>query len=265
MVHVPVRCVKDKHVDYDREIFCLLGHGVQIKDWHFQPPSLGVWALWEIVDNAIIHGDPAATMGDLWRLLWINDARRDAVPVVAQWVADGKPGIGTSLKTQHMLDIKAGYHRDKVLPSGILNPDVQASIYACIALSMSGYEMIPGGASTSEYLFGGEMFGYVCRTSITNADEVIWDVPMTLLGHVAANQAQYDGAKGIGRPKDLDDLKIQMESARERERTGKLHPWQKAEPEYYPLTPEQSNFPKCVAAWERAYKKTHRSKRGVKN
>ena len=255
MAHVPEVYVKDKAVNYEREIFAIMGEGVRVGGWHFRPPSLGVWALWEILDSPIIKGEDA-TQGDYLRMLWVNDVRRDAVEEVALWVDVGKPKPGEFCE----LDIAVlAWAEDVQLPEEALTDAVRDEVLEQMPLCFTGYETIPGkndGGTTGPWLFAGESFGAICGTDAAAADRLIWDTPMTLHGHVTANRAACAGAKGIARPKDEEHVKAMLAESNEREKRGELHPWQIKDPVGCVGTPlalsaEQGKHPECLEKFER--------------
>ena len=92
------------------------------------------------------------------------------------------------------------------------------------------------------YLFGAETIAAVSMVSgVLNIPytEVIWNVPLCLVGHIAACEAKRNGVKSVTRPKDDADVRLQLKLANERESKGELHPWQTFEPENYPLLAKQ--------------------------
>jgi hypothetical protein len=250
MAEIPTAYVKDKPVDYESEIFALLGEGVRVGDYHFAPPSLGVWALWELLDSPIIHGSEDASYGDFLRLLWVNTVRRAAVPHVREWVDVGKPKVGE----WSAMDTEVASWAALTLPDeATLDELARLEIIAQIPLCYTGYETIPStGESTGEWLFAGEAFGAICSQSPAEFDTLIWDVPMTLNGHITAYRAKFNGTKGVSRPKDPEDIVLQLELANEREAKGELHPWQEIDPlnPVFGLTAKQCEFPATVARFE---------------
>lgn len=251
MAEVPTVYVKDKPVNYEGEIFAMLGEGVRVGEYHFRPPSLGVWALWEILDSPIIHGSEDATHGDYLRLLWVNDVRRDAAPIVAEWVAVEKPDVGTWC----ILDEVVEEWANKTLTKEVLGEDVRDEIISQLPLCYTGYETMPkSDGTTGPWLFAGEAFGAICSTAPADSDALIWDTPMTLHGHMTAHRAACNGVKGVARPKDEDDIKEQLRLANEREKKGELHPWQIEDPLAFPLTSVQCEFPATIARFEELLK-----------
>jgi hypothetical protein len=251
MAEVPTAYVKDKPVDYESEIFAMLGEGVRVGDYHFAPPSLGVWALWEIIDSPIVHGSEEAIVGDFLRLMWINHARRDAVPLVREWVSVGKPKAGEWC----LMDVEvlswAGTLPPELYESGEISDECKYEILAQLPLCYTGYETIPGkDASAAMWLFAGEAFGAICAKDAVEYDGLIWDVPMTLHGHITAFNAKMNGTKGVGRPKDEEDIKEQLRLANEREENGEIHPWQEIDPLSFGLSARQCEHSNLVARFE---------------
>jgi hypothetical protein len=246
MAHVPSVYIKDKEVNYEREIFAILGEGFRVGSFHFRPPCLGVWALWEILDSPVIHGSDDALVGDYLRMLWINDVRQAAVPVLSRWCEAGKPGPNDTCELNESV-IK--WAND--LPSEVTDASCMFKVAEQLALCYTGYETIPSsGDASGQYLFAGESFGAICASGVEHAETMIWHTPMTLHGHVTASRANAAGAKGVGRPKDPDDIKLQLKLANEREARGELHEWQEKQPLAFPLSAEQCKHPNLVARFE---------------
>jgi hypothetical protein len=250
MATVPSAYIKDKEVNYEGEIFAILGEGCRVESFHFRPPSLGVWALWEILDSPVIHGDENATSGDWLRLLWINDVRKDAVSKIAKWCGNGRP---TAYVDGDWCELDEAVIRwASSQPFDILSDEgFLVDVAEQVALSHTGYETIPAtGESSGQYLFAGEAFGSMIGQSLAHSDALIWETPMTLHGHVAARRAKANGEKGVGRPKDPEDIKLQLKLANEREARGELHEWQELEPLAFPLSSEQCKHPNLIARFE---------------
>jgi len=96
--------------------------------------------------------------------------------------------------------------------------------------SFNGYSMIPGSGGGSKFLFGAETIGDVVaslgQSFNISIDDLLWNTPMIVIGHAIAASAKQNGAKGIARPKDPEDVKKQLILATAREYKGELHPWQ---------------------------------------
>jgi hypothetical protein len=247
---VPGFAVKDKEIDYDREILSILGHGVCRKGWTFAPPSLGVWSLWEIIDSPIIKGDANACIGDYWRLLFINHARRDAVSLVAGWIDAGKPnppqGDDGLIAWKDATDLDRAVIKWASKMESVDLMSAFGEVRRQVELCFSGYEMIPSaGNGSGKYLFAGEAYGHVCSADPADYDRLIWDVPLVLIGHVTAQNAVKNGCK-CARPKDKEDMKLQLALANEREARGELHQWQRDNPEAFQLSSVQLRFPALV-------------------
>jgi len=259
MAEVPSVYIKDKPVDYEGEILAMLGEGVRVGDFHFRPPSLGVWALWEVLDSPIIHGSDDATTGDYLRLLWVNHTRSHAVKTVAEWVREGKPPVGENCKLDEVVMSWSERH----VSVDVINGEGMDLIIAQLPLCYTGYETLPKSeGTTGPWLFAGEAFGAICAQSPADHHCLIWDVPMTLHGHATAHRAACNGAKGIARPKDEEDIKEQLMLANKREKNGELHPWQIDEPIAFPLSAVQCEFPATVARYEELVKA---KKNAIKN
>jgi hypothetical protein len=261
MANVPACYIKDKPVDYELEIFAMLGEGFRFGSYHFRPPCLGVWALWEILDSPVIHGSEDAVIGDYLRLLWINDVRQSAVGVVSRWFKAGKPAIGEECELNETVIQWATN-----LPDGVVEPENMIEIASQLQICYSGYETIPAsGGGGGPWIFAGEAFGRICGDSVEHADTLIWHTPMVLHGHVVAQKCAASGNKDIGRPKDPDDIKLQLKLANEREERGELHEWQELDPMAFPLSAAQCKHPNLVARYEALIESKKRGNHGSKN
>jgi hypothetical protein len=207
------------------------------------------------MDSPVIKGIATATVADFWAILWINDARRQCVPVISQWLADGKPVMEyhhvRHWRKMHPLWQAVVKHGAK-FPQSVLTHESQQRIAAQIELCYTGYEMIPSkGATSRKYLFAGEAYGGIVGESVHDADYLIWDVPLCLLGHIAAHGAAACGEKTM-RPKDQDDVKRLLAEANAREERGELHPWQYTHPLEFPVSDVQRRYAQCIAEYEQA-------------
>ena len=243
MAHVPSSYIKNKKIDYDEEIFAVMSLPVRFAGVPVRPPSIGVFSLLEIIDSVFIKDPSAATMMDFHRALYIAFHGEACVLEIREWVAAGG-------RESFDLDKRSTWlpWDFEVATFAIDHPATFADFAAFNVFltepTFSGYEMIPSmGASSSAYLFGADSIAGVFRIAGKATGmgyrEIIWELPLALVGHLAAIEAKANGVQGVGRPKDPDDIKKQIADADIRESRGELHPWQIEEPHMYPLEPLQ--------------------------
>jgi hypothetical protein len=264
MAQVPARYIKDKAIDYDGEIFACMSLPVRVAGIQLRPPSIGVFALLETIESPVVANFAKATAFDCYRALYILKHGREAACEVRDWLAAG------GRKKVKPEDETTWLPWDKRVASfAEFNPTDLFEFAALHRLlmdnSFGGFEMIPQiDPGCSPYIFGAESIANTCRlaASATNYtyDEILWDLPLCLVGHIAAVAARGAGVKGVGRPKDKADIKKQLKAAAKRERTGKLHPWQKAEPHCYPLSKEQIEANPAIEKEFNAAMKTYLAK-----
>jgi hypothetical protein len=249
---VPDICIKDKPVDYDREILSILGHGYKVGDYHFRPPSLGVWSLWEILDSPVIKDIENATLGDYWLFLYVNHARKDCVDHIAEWLDAGKPNINEDIPFIQ----RCRLHREvfkfaNKLPS--VTVDFLAGVHKQLSICFQGFEMLPDSGPSLHnvyYIYAGEAYGSLFATNSGNADTLIWEYPISLIGHIYAAKYSQASGKGISRPKDKEDMQKVFTEADEREAKGELHDWQIKAPLAFPLSPVQCQFPELIKQYQ---------------
>ena len=255
MAHVPAQYIKYKKVDFDSEIFSCLnlpfyigGYSLGIWHWLFKdcrplpleinPPSIGVFALLEVIDSKFIKDGANSDAIDFIRALYISYYGRETALEVREWVqSGGKDKFKFEDKSTWLpWDFKLSLFSDKIHAEKISVEEIVNFRAFLIENTFNGYEMIPdsGQGTYLPYLFGAETLASVSmlagKLNIPYED-VIWNVPLCLCGHIAACEAKRNGVKGVERPKDKEDIKLQFKLANEREARGELHPWQIAEPD----------------------------------
>lgn len=255
MAHVPGRYIKYKKIDYDSEIFACLNlpfyvGGYSLGMWHWlfknyrplpleiQPPSIGVFSLLEIIDSKFIKDNAKSNAMDFIRALYIAYYGKNTALEVREWVqTGGKDKFSFNDRSTWLKwDYKLALFSDKIHADKISVDEISAFRKFLIENTFAGYEMIPdsGGGSYLPYLFGAETLASVSTLAgklDIPYEEIIWNVPLCLCGHISACEAKRNGVKGVERPKDKADIKLQFKLANEREKAGELHPWQIAEPD----------------------------------
>ena len=112
--------------------------------------------------------------------------------------------------------------------------------------AFSGFDMMPrSGGSTGLFIYGAETIAsnaFVCCDKLNKSfDEVMWETPLTLVGHINAINAMSLGVNGVGRRKDEDHLKYLFKRCKEWDKQDKMYPWQWLEPDTYPLASYQNS------------------------
>ena len=263
MASVPARYIKDKVVDYDGEIFACLNLPLEMAGLKIRPPSFLVFSLLETVDSLFIKDFSKCDAMDICRALYIAVHVENCAGDVKAWIEAGGKTKFKADKPDTWLawDKKISDWADENKLEKLALSDFVNFRNFLIANSFTGYEMIPdtGGGSYMPYLFGAETMASVV---ITAGYEAIWKMPMCLVGHMAACKARSNGVKGIDRPKDEQDIKLQLKLACERETKGELHPWQIKEPDQYGPTEEQIKArPEVKTEWNTLLKAHLRAKR----
>jgi hypothetical protein len=242
MASVPANYIRWKEQDYDGEIFAALAIPVVIAGHTFRPPSVGVFALLEILDSKIVSDFEGAAIIDFYRAAYVMIFRENCAASVMQWKREGGAELFSG-------PAKNWHQWDKDVCDYFANTDFRPSDFIefrklLMGATFAGYEMIPdnGPSSHRPYLFGADTIAQICRNlsgmGITMR-EMIWEAPLCLCGFISASAAKENGTKGVGRPKDPESIKSQIAEANEREERGELHPWQVEEPNIYRPTEKQ--------------------------
>jgi len=231
MATVPDRFIREKKVDYSGEVLSALGCGLMTNEKRLKPLSLGVMSLLEVLDNKCLKGDSNSTWFDFGCIFYINDKRQAAI----EDVADYSRGLTTPLE-----DKVADYIKKEKI--SILS---MPTIEKAIEQAFTGFDMLPKTGDSGVFLFGADSvanIAYTCCSKLNaSKEEVIWETPLTLIGHTVAVDATANGVKGIGRRKDVDHLKSIFKKCKEWDEQNKLYPWQWLEPQYYSLEPYQTS------------------------
>jgi hypothetical protein len=235
-MQVPARYIKNKEVDFDGEIFACMNLPFCIAGLEIRPPAIGVFSLLEVIDSLFIKDFAKSDAMDFCRALYIAHCRKAAAEDVRGWIKQGgrenfrvkDPNVWIDW------DRKVAKFADEINISSLSPADIAAFKNFLTENTFNGYDMIPdsGQSEWMPYLFGAETIASLMLTcGAAGIDEVIWEIPLCLVGHMAACTAKRNGIKGVARPQDETDMKLQFKLAYERESKGELHPWQIAEPE----------------------------------
>ena len=218
-VRVPASCIANKPVDFVEEIFSCLAVPLTVGKLTLPPPVLGCFALLEMIDSAYFRKPERASFLEAGRALAIFRHRREAAAWVRAFVEDQPEALDNAARAT----MKAG-------GAALLDRLPEVSRYL-LESPWTGFEMIPGGSRTATaFLFDGVALGALALLGSScagvSAEAALWEVPLTLLGHLAAANAKANGKEGVSRPKDPDDIRRQLKLARERAERGEVQPWQ---------------------------------------
>lgn len=231
MADIPDRFIREKTINHENEILSCLGKGLTSFNKEIKPFSIGVLSLLEILDNKLLKGDKQANWFDFGVIFYINDKRQNAVSDVAEYSRGYKEGLERKVEQ---------YIKSEKLSLLQMN-----AIEEVVNLSFSGFDMLPKDSGNSKYLFGSETIAniaYICCSKLNKTyDEVVWDTPLTLIGHIVAVNAQANGLKGVGRRKDEEHIKAIFKKCKEWDEKNMIYPWQYLEPQFYPLLSYQNS------------------------
>jgi hypothetical protein len=160
-------------------------------------------AMLEIMDNSLLKMlfsqdesiEPESK--DLHAVFYLNHHRHEALEDVREWFRGIKEPLEKKIKRfgkKHK--IVDGYSR---------------YVIDMIERAHSGFRMIPSqGGGGCAMLYGTEAqtyIAYVCASALNiNHHEVIWETPLTLIGHTLALKAAENGVKNVERPDDVEQL-----------------------------------------------------------
>lgn len=233
-VPVPRHYVPLAQVDYDGEVRALMGCGLFIDDFEIKPPTLGTFSLFELVENDFFVNPTKCNVLEMFIAVYI---------------------VNHGTKCKHLCNKRQKYHLLELAMAHIGdNADAliknAANIFNFIAVQpFTGFDLMPrsGGKNSKAFIFDAEyiatVLSYVCMTSNNTPDYVLWQMPMTMAGHIYAARSKYEGIKNIGRKDDAQVLDQIMRESMDRELRGELHPWQVNDPlnPLYQLSKEQVN------------------------
>lgn len=231
MASVPAKYIKQKSIDFDGEIFACMGLPFVIAGIEIHPPSVGVFSLLEVIDSRIVNDVKNASAMDFCRALYIASKGKDSALEVREWVKQGGKKPHDNLLS---FDVKVCEFADSHNLGNIDLAELYTFRSFLLENSFNGYEMIPdtGFGSFMPYLFGAQTIASIALTcGCPDIDKVLWEIPLCLVGHMAAVTAKRNGVKGVEIPKDEADTNLQIKLAEERELKGEFHPWQIAEPD----------------------------------
>jgi len=252
MAEIPGKYLKYAPIDWDGEIFAGMGLPVSISGHEFFPLTFGVMQLLEIIESKVVKDPENCDMLDTMRMLFILGNREDAVKDVAGYVPfRDNPAPFEDREKWAPFDKTAAYWVSRTCSP---TPFKASDFNKMINVAFAGYAMIPGKESGSEYVFGEDAFAstlMVCESLQASPFEIRWRIPLVTIGHMAAVKYTANGGKGVDRPKDEEDIKQKFSEYYEREKSGKLHPWQIDRPDLYHLSDMQYQSIDCIEAYNK--------------
>jgi hypothetical protein len=237
MAEVPRSYIKFAHVDWEGEIFATAQVPIAIGSVQVPQPSIGVWALLEVADCDFYHPVKKRSAWGAALAFYVMANGRGCAREIREWVATGRVASGV-IAPFNTFEQRVIWHASK---NG-LDVSHHDDLQSMLELSFAGYSMIPScdDGSTSDshpYVYSADTLAAVVATIGADMgvswDALLWDTPCAVIGHVAAQKARQNGKKGVARPKDPADIKLQLRLANERIERGELHPWQVEHPLHY--------------------------------
>ena len=237
---VPAAYIKDAPVDWDGEILASAGVCLRVGKTNIPPPSIGTWSMLEAADCDFYHPARERTAWGSCLAYYIMANRRAAADPLAGWLARGRRDISDD-DVRGVDPFEAIVSRDCVRAG--LSVQHHVGMARLLDGCFAGYAMIPtmGDSTAGLYVYGLDTLACVVagvgHVMGIPWDVLIWDTPMVVVGHVAAQVARNGGKKGVSRPKDQADITRQLALCKEREDAGLLHPWEEDHPLMYGARP----------------------------
>jgi hypothetical protein len=239
MQGVPAHYVKTAPVEWAQEFFSSAGCDMHLGHAVLPAPSFGVWAMLELLECDFVHPREDSTIGGAIIASYVAAHGRHCLPLVMDHLQSGRTDSSFDLDS---LDDETSLIQLAVTWAGVNNiTDAEEIVRLCrwFTVSFSGFNMIPAGGGGGEQIFGMDSFGAIVAAIGGDLglgyDALLWDVPMTVIGHVVAQKSKQNGAKGIARPKDTVHMREQLDETARREEAGLLYEWQEKEPWSYDL------------------------------
>lgn len=238
MASVPANYVKQAAVDWKLEFLASAGGSLRMGSAVLPASSFGVWALLELIDCDFLHPQKDPTAGGAIVAGFLAATGRDALPLVQASIDAGFEGIALDLDAPDEKDLLGIAAMSWAFDNNIEADDFIA-LRDWLNIGFAGFGMIPSGDGGSEQLFGMDSFGAIVSAIGGDLgktyDEMLWTVPLCIIGHTVAQKSKQNGAKGIARPKDNAHMREQLDEAKRRQEAGTLYEWQEREPLRYDL------------------------------
>ena len=227
MQGVPGHYIKTAPVDWKLEFLSSAGGSLRMGEAVLPAASFGVWAMLELIDCDFVHPHKEPTAGGA---------------IVAAYLAAMGP---------RAIQQAATMTQDEIEPIAWLwgaenevAPDDLVALRDWLNIAFCGFGMIPSSSGGSEQIFGMDSFGSIAAAIGADLgksyDELLWGVPLSMVGHAIAQKSKQEGAKGIARPKDPQHIQEQFDETRRRHDAGLLYEWQEREPLQYGLDGHES-------------------------
>jgi hypothetical protein len=217
-VAVPADYIRDAEYDPVQEMISVVD-GFLLPGGRTPPPVLGSFLLLELSGNRFFSEPYTCTTEDCGRALFIFNARKKAVPAVVEYIYD-RPEALTAAGEKALSAVGEDF---------IKNYD--DFVKFTIETPFNGFAMIPGGGPGKEQFFFnavsvGRILYLAAKFGNLTTEETLWEVPLATIGHLIACGLDSEGVKGVARPKDPEDIRRQLQAARERQERGESHPWE---------------------------------------
>jgi hypothetical protein len=238
MPGVPASYIKTAPVDWKLEFLSSAGGSLRMGRAVLPAASFGVWALLELIDCDFLHPQKEPTAGGAIVAAFIAANGKATIPLVQASLDAGLEGVALDLDNLNA-DDKLGCAAVKWAEENNLQPDDFIVLRDWLNVAFAGFGMIPSGSGGSEFIFGLDSFGAI--VAAVGADmgagyeDMLWNVPLCLIGHAVAQKSKQNGAKGVARPKDPIHMREQLDEAQRRHDAGLLYEWQEKEPLRYDL------------------------------
>ena len=232
---VPASYIKYAPVDWEGELHAAYALPSPVGCIAVPPITFGVWSLLEMAECNYVHPHQPATVDGRAMALYIAANAQKVAHEVYAWAEQGRPDSGELVANARLFAERSGAKEED-----------WRQFDRMLEVSTSGFAMLPGeGGNSSANLYGLDTFASVIAgvgpLLGLRWDEVMWGTPMAVIGHVCAQMAKQNGAKGVARPKDPGDIREQLRLYRKRREAGTLHPWQEKEPLWYGLEGHESD------------------------
>ncbi len=231
MLKIPAWYIPTKNVDYEAEVFQFLKASATFGHLVLPPPFGCYFTLLELITSKFFIDPVECTGQDISKALVILLRNRESLPMIQDELSGGSKleKAAAKLWKKHGKSIAENYEK-------IVN--------WVLVIPCEGFDLLPTGKKSNkpfwfdaEYLAMNVMIA--TQASGMTMDAVLWDMSFEALGHLIAADAKREGVAGVERKANREILKKEMESAKEREAKGQLHPWQIKYPERYEPSKEQ--------------------------
>jgi hypothetical protein len=230
MATIPDRFIREKSIDFEGEILSCYGQGINTHGIYLPPITLGVVSMLELLDNKLLKGE-GATWFDFGVIFYLLKKKEKAVKLVAEYARGYKRPLERAVK--------------RFIFFNSISLLSMPRIAEHLETAFTGFDMLPRGGGSSLFIYGAETISntaYICCEKLNKSyEEIVWHTPLTIIGHIMATNAIYNGIKGVGRRKDEDHLKYLFKRCKEWDEQEKLYPWQWLEPDIYHLEEYQDS------------------------